>query len=87
MATKNTASRKGKHLPSVRFTFVNLKTKQFAIVNNDIGHRKVTTVVGKVGTAGTMKARYFEDRDSLRDFVDARIENLEASGFVAVNMA
>lgn len=71
------------HLPSVRFTFTN--GTHFFILNNDIGHRKVTTVAGKVGTAGKVSARYFEDRDSLCDFVDARITEKEDAGYVAVN--
>lgn len=75
---------KGKHLPSVRFFFTN--GTHFFMLNNDIGHRKVTTASGKVGTAGKVTVRYFEDRDSLRDYVDARIAEREAKGFVAVNM-
>lgn len=71
------------HLPSIRFTFTN--GTHFFMLNNDIGHRKVTTVAGKLGTAGKMTVRYFEDRDSLRDFVDARIAEKEDAGFVAVN--
>jgi predicted DNA-binding WGR domain protein len=69
------------HLPTVKHTFLDDKGR-FFILTNDIGHRRVTTVAGRVGKRGRRTVRVFEDRATLREFVDRKIEAREAKGFM-----
>lgn len=79
--TKNT--KRGKHLPSVEFTLVHADGRFFNLTN-DIGHRKVTVATGTKLDGGRVSSRYFHDRDSLREYVENRLNAAEEAGYIAV---
>lgn len=61
-----------------------IKAKKFWTVKIDAPNMRVTTLWGRLGTLGAHRVRFFNDRESLWDYAERKIDEKVDAGYVQI---